>query len=118
MSKDAPSVRIRLSARVRNVIGELDKIKLELPTARPPSWLCRIGRHRWTAWDLRPGDFRTFDSRCKRGCGARRVMVYKHGSTSAAEAFGAWLTGRLRRDIWDRRSQRSRRGSSGESNRH
>lgn len=85
-------------------------------TGRRP-WLCRIGRHRWTCWDVRRGDFRRLESRCKRGCGARRVRVYKHGSTSATERFGAWLAGRLGRHIWDGRSETLRRGSKRESSR-
>ncbi len=117
MNKREPSLRVRLGVRLGNVLGELDRIKFERPPARPRSWLCRRGLHRWTCWDLRSRDFRTLESRCKRGCGARRVMVYKHGEADSTEALGGRLSRRLRRDLWDGRLERSRRGSKRESSR-
>jgi len=95
---ERPSVRIRLAARVTRFLGSLEMVREAIPRGRPRSRLCRLGVHRWSSWEVRPGDFRTLESKCRR-CGRRRLMVYKSGSAGSTETLASIVAAKLRRDL-------------------
>ena len=82
----AGKLRVRIAADVTQFVGEIHKVQRRRTLGRRP-WLCRLGFHRWTFWDVRPGDFRTLESRCRR-CDERRIMVYKPRTLGATENAG------------------------------